>query len=184
MEHLFLTEGWIVRCVLLLNHVRLINYLNAQKASIIIEEAEMEAWPPSPTGAYRYQMFHTHLNPSRIILAHESGTPSNNSKAVVYEKRLSRKFPPNPYEFHLKNGIVVAGDAFLKKDLLNPLRPFISVKNYRIGFHRPDDPKAQGPGDSSIFSALSGLDYLILNSDWINHFHKLHPQERPLWFSE
>jgi len=183
MEHLFLTEGWLYRCLLFLNNVRLSDYLNAQKTSMVIEEAELEAWPPHPDNPYSYQMSHTFLNPTQIILAHESGTPNITSKAVIYEKRISRKFSTHRYEFHLTNGVILVGNANLKNDMPNPTRPFVSVTDFRIGFHRPDDPR-NSKRDNDLFAPFSSLDYIILNTDWIHHFHKLLPSESLLWFPE
>jgi len=184
MEHFFLTEKWLVRCVLILNNVRLIDYLNAQKTGIVVEEADLEeAWPSDPAAIYNYQMYHTNLSPSQIILAHESGTMKNTSKAILYEKRISRKFPSHLYEFHLKNGLILTGKAFLKKDILNPSHPFISVTDFRLDYHRPNDPKAQNAVEK-ILPSFSEFDYIILNTEWIAHFHKLLPSESLLWFPE
>jgi len=182
MEHIFLTERWIARCVLFLSNVRLIDYLNAQKASFVIEEGDMDSWPPEPQ-KYQYKMQLTYLHPKQIILAHESGTASPSPKTVVYERRISRKIPPKPYEFHLKNGLIIAGNAYLKKDILNLARPFISVTKFRIGFHRPDDPRKRDLEDKA-FTPFSGFNYIILNTEWISHFHRLSPHENLLWFPE
>ena len=183
MEHLFLTKGWLYRCLLLLNNVRLSDYLNVQKTAMVIREADLETWPSRSDTPYSYRMSHTFLSPNQIILAHESGAPDNTSKAVVYEKRLSRKFSTHRYEFHLTNGIILVGNANLKNDMPNPTRPFTSVTDFRIGFHRPNDPRGSGR-DKNLFIPFSSLDYVILNTNWIHHFHKLMPHEGLLWFPE
>jgi hypothetical protein len=179
MKHFFISEGWLYRCSLPLRNTRLTDSLNAHRNSIYIDDAEIEPWPPLSTGTYHYKMSHTIISLSRIILAHETRSSENESKATLYEKRIAKKLPTRHYEFHLANGMVLIGSVSLKNDDLTLSHPFLAVTNFQLWFRRPDDPRSDRL-DYKTFPPFAGLSYVILNTVWVQHYHQLMAPKVPI----
>jgi len=182
MKHFFLTKQWKYWTDLSLRNTRFIDFLNANRQFIPLENTTIEQIKTGEGSPYQYKMTHTFLTLKSIILAHENtlGT-STGKKSATYEQRISKKIISHRYEFFLSNSMYLVGNVALKKDEINAERAFIAITDYQLFSCRPDNPEKTGFNNLKGQDPFSAFDYLILNTAWIQHYHRLMPHETVLW---
>ncbi len=176
MNHFFLTRQWRYWANLSLQNMRLLDFLNAHKHFIHLENATIEQVKDSKGQPYQYEMSHTFLSPQSIILAHER-FPAVDEKTALYERRIAKKVARHRYEFFLMNDMHLIGNAALKNGEIRIEKPFIAITDYLLVSFQPDAPDKAGFKNLSKQAPFASFEYLILNTTWIQHFHQLMPHE-------